>query len=381
MEFDCIVIGAGLSGLTTSRELERAGRSVLLIESSDDVGGRVRSDQIDGYICDRGFQVINPKYPQVAKSGVLKDLDFKKISGSIRLFDQDIKIGYELGSLSNKSGPLAEKLRFLEFICNRKVLNSQNFGFYTKNFPHFYNLVLNPFLSGVFLTDPREISADVAQQILRSFIRSLPGIPARGVGEFSKALAKPIRNLHLNEKVLRIIGNKVISDLGEYSARYIVLAAGPVSSVELFNNQEQIKMLSSTTYYFSTNDLLPDGHNLVISNTSKLVNSIVISQVSDKYAPKGKFLISATTLANLSENDFRSELSKIWRSNANNWELVARYEIKNSLPLHTPGIKRYPNLQLADSIFSAGDHMSIPSQQGAMESGALVAAKINQLMQ
>ena len=70
MEFDCIVIGAGLSGLTTSRELERAGRSVLLIESSDDVGGRVRSDQIDGYICDRGFQVINPKYPQVAKSGV-----------------------------------------------------------------------------------------------------------------------------------------------------------------------------------------------------------------------------------------------------------------------------------------------------------------------
>lgn len=381
MEFDCIVIGAGLSGLTTSRELERAGRSVLLIESSDDVGGRVRSDLIDDYICDRGFQVINPKYPQVAKSGVLKDLDFKKISGSIRLFDQDIKIGYALGSFSNKSGPLSEKLRFLKFVFDRKVLNSRNFGFYTKSFPNFYHLVLNPFLSGVFLTDPREIAADVAQQILRSFIKSLPGIPAGGVGEFSKALAKPVRNLQLNEKVLRIIGNKVISDLGEYSARYIVLAAGPVSSVKLFNNQEQIKMLSSTTYYFSTNDLLSDSQDLVISKSSRLVNSIVISQVSDKYAPKGKFLISATTLANLNENDFRSELSKIWRSNANIWELVARYEIKNSLPLHTPGRKRYPNLQLTDSIFSVGDHLSIPSQQGAMESGALAAAKINRLMQ
>lgn len=381
MEFDCIVIGAGLSGLTAARELERAGKSVLLLESSDDVGGRVRSDQIDGYICDRGFQVINPKYPQVAKSGVLKDLDFKKISGSIRLFDQDIKIGYALGSLSNKSGPLSEKLRFLEFVFNRRVLNSKNFGFYIKNFPNFYHLVLNPFLSGVFLTDPREIAADVAQQILRSFIKSLPGIPAGGVGEFSKALAKPIRNLRLNEKVLKIVDNKVISNSGEYSARFIVLAAGPVASAKLFNNQEPIKMLSSTTYYFSTDDLLPHIHNLVISNTSKLVNSIVISQVSDKYAPAGKSLISATTLVNLSENDFRSELSKIWQSNACNWELVARYEIKNSLPLHTPGRKSYPNLQLTDSIFSVGDHLAIPSQQGAMESGALVAAKINRLMQ
>ena len=381
MEFDCIVIGAGLSGLTAARELERAGKSVLLLESSDDVGGRVRSDQIDGYICDRGFQVINPKYPQVAKSGVLKDLDFKKISGSIRLFDQDIKIGYALGSLSNKSGPLQEKLRFLEFVFNKKVLNSKNFGFYIKSFPNFYHLVLNPFLSGVFLADPREIAADVAQQILRSFIKSLPGIPAGGVGEFSKALAKPIRNLRLNEKVLKIVDNKVISNSGEYSARFIVLAAGPVASAELINNQEPIKMLSSSTYYFSTDDLLPHNHNLVISNTSKLVNSIVISQVSDKYAPAGKSLISATTLVNLSENDFRSELSKMWQSNSSNWELVARYEIKNSLPLHTPGKKRYPNLQLTDSIFSVGDHLAIPSQQGAMESGALVAAKINRLMQ
>jgi len=73
MDFDCIVIGAGLSGLTATRTLERAGKSVLLIESSDEVGGRVRSDHIDGYIFDRGFQVINPKYRQVEKSGVIKD--------------------------------------------------------------------------------------------------------------------------------------------------------------------------------------------------------------------------------------------------------------------------------------------------------------------
>ena len=67
MSFDCIVVGAGLAGLTAARKLQALNHSVLLIEASDGVGGRVRSDQIDGFICDRGFQVINPSYEQVAK--------------------------------------------------------------------------------------------------------------------------------------------------------------------------------------------------------------------------------------------------------------------------------------------------------------------------
>lgn len=87
MSFDCIVVGAGLAGITAARTVQQAGNSVLLLESSDQVGGRVRSDVIGGFICDRGFQVINPRYPQVAKSKVLKDLDFNYISGKIRLAD------------------------------------------------------------------------------------------------------------------------------------------------------------------------------------------------------------------------------------------------------------------------------------------------------
>ncbi|GBL17935.1 L-amino-acid oxidase [Actinomycetota bacterium] len=75
MSFDCIVVGAGLAGLSAVRELEKSGKSVLLLEATDSVGGRVKSDYIDGFICDRGFQVINPKYPEVARSGVLKSLD------------------------------------------------------------------------------------------------------------------------------------------------------------------------------------------------------------------------------------------------------------------------------------------------------------------
>ena len=381
MDFDCIVIGAGLSGLTAGRNLQRSGKSVLLIESENEVGGRVRSDLVDGYILDRGFQVINPKYPQVKKSGVIKSIDFRKISGSIRLDDEGIKVGYALGSISNKSGPLLEKLKFIEFMYSKKVSNSHNFGLYTSNFPNFYQKALNPFLTGVFLTNPKDIAADVVQEILKSFIRSLPGIPAKGVGEFSKALAKPLKNLRLNESVKNISKNRVVTESGHYTARFIVVAAGPIVSGELLKKTTSMKMLSNTTLYFSTDETLVDASNLVISKESNLVNSIVISEVSKNYAPAGQSLISATSLTDLSESEFRIELSKIWKCDANKWNHVARYAIKNSLPLHTPGMNRYPNLQLDDWLFTIGDHMSMPSQQGAMESGALVAERINQLMQ
>jgi len=111
MSFDCIVVGAGLAGITAARTVQQAGNSVLLLEASDQVGGRVRSDVVDGFICDRGFQVINPRYPQVVKSKVIKDLDFKYISGKIRLKDEGLKVGYSPSTLSPKLGSISQKLK------------------------------------------------------------------------------------------------------------------------------------------------------------------------------------------------------------------------------------------------------------------------------
>ena len=381
MSFDCIVVGAGLAGITAARTVQQAGNSVLLLEASDQVGGRVRSDVIDGFICDRGFQVINPKYPQVVKSKVIKDLDFKYISGKIRLADEQIKVGYSLSTFSPKLGSINQKLRFLKFVASPKVKNERSFGHYTKDFPDLYQNVLKPFLSGVFLTDPQEIAADVAQEILRSFVKSLPGLPAAGVGEFSRALAKPIQNLKLNESVQSVSNGQVITNQGTYKSRYVIVATDPTTAAQLLSGVQLPKMLTSTTAYFATNQLPSDSKNLVVSSKSKLVNSIVISQVSRKYAPAGQHLVSATSLSPITESVFRKELAEIWQMSTHSWEYVARYEIKQSLPAHLPGVRKTKSAKFSDQIYLAGDHMAVPSQQGAMQSGFLAARAINQLIQ
>jgi phytoene dehydrogenase-like protein len=381
MNFDCIVVGAGLAGITAARTVQQAGNSVLLLDASDQVGGRVRSDVIDGFICDRGFQVINPKYPQVVKSNVIKELDFKYISGKIRLADEQIKVGYSFSTFSPKLGSINQKLRFLKFVASPKVKNERSFGHYTTEFPDLYQKVLKPFLSGVFLTDPQEIASDVAQEILRSFVKSLPGVPAAGVGEFSRALAKPIQNLKLNESVQSVSNGQVKTHQDTYRARYVIVATDPTTAAQLLNGLHLPKMLTSTTAYFATDQLPIDSKNLVISNNSKLVNSIVISQVSKKYAPAGQHLVSATSLSPITESVFRKELAEIWQMSTHSWEYVARYEIKQSLPAHLPGVRKTKSAKFSDQIYVAGDHMAVPSQQGAMQSGYLAASAINQLIQ
>jgi hypothetical protein len=381
MNFDCIVIGAGLAGITAARDLESTGKNVLLIEASDDVGGRLRSDRLDSFILDRGFQVINPKYPQIKRSKLIKDLDFKFISGKIHLADLDLMVGYGPGTLSRKIGSTTEKIKFLNFLALSKPSNSQAFGDYVAAFPNLYAKVLKPFLSGVFLTDPTLIAADVVQEIIRSLVKSLPGVPANGVGEFSKALAKPLKNVNLNEKVIKIDKGSVITDKGKYEARFIVIATDGQSANNLMGVNKECKMSASYTFYFAVDKQIELMSSLQISTQAKVVNTIAISKVSQNYAPKDKNLISVTSLLPLTQEEFRQEVSKLWRIPAEKFEYIHHYAITQSLPFQGPGKSLTQNLLIKDGLFVVGDHMSAPSQEGAMRTGAAVALKINQLMQ
>jgi hypothetical protein len=289
-------------------------------------------------------------------------------------------VGYAPSSLSPQIGSTAEKIKFLNFLALSKPSNSQSFGDFVAAFPNLYAKVLKPFLSGVFLTDPTLIAADVVQEIIRSLVKSLPGVPANGVGEFSKALAKRLKNVHLNEKVIKIEQGSVITDKGRYEARFIVIATDGKSANNLMGVNKECKMSASYTFYFAVDKQTELMSSLQISTQAKVVNTIAISKVSQNYAPKDKNLISVTSLLPLTQEEFCQEVSKLWRIPAEKFEYIHHYEIKQSLPFHGPGKSLKENLFVKDGLFVVGDHMSSPSQEGAMRTGAAVALKINQLM-
>ena len=380
MNHQVVVVGAGLSGIATTRYLQNSGVDVVLLEASERVGGRVASDRIDGYILDHGFQVINPAYSEIVRLNGLANLDFCPINPAIRFSREsgDITMGdprksakYLAAALSKSTGSTKEKLAFLKFLTAKQSL-TESFGSASGSFETFLAEVLAPFLRGVFLTDPKNVNAEVVRKVILPFAKATPGVPRFGVGEFSTALAAPIIDLRLQHAVEEISDHVIRTNRGELSADYIVIATDPTTSAQLLNLGRAPVMLASTTWYHSTPDQIDSAKTLVVDGKSPLVNSVVMSEVSEAYAPNGKHLVASTSLEPISESEVRKSLSKLWSSDTRNWDLVAKYDIKQSLPLHVI----YPQPATRNDIYIVGDSTALPSQQGALQSGRLAAESI-----
>src|ERR1700751_1542482 len=77
---DVLIIGAGAAGLSCGRHLADSGISVQIIEASDGLGGRVRTDEHEGFLLDRGFQVLFTAYPEAQRTLDYHALDLKKFA-------------------------------------------------------------------------------------------------------------------------------------------------------------------------------------------------------------------------------------------------------------------------------------------------------------
>jgi len=330
---DVIVIGAGLAGLTAARYLQSAGISTVIIEGGDRPGGRVKSDLIDGFTLDHGFQVFNPSYPHLKNSGLLPRLGFTPMVSGILPF------------------------RIVGGVRGVKDL-------------------YQPFLKGVFLSDPKSVSPLVRSEIYKSFIKARPGLVNGGASAFSRAYAEPLMDIHYNETVHRIEGNLVITDHAQYAAERIIVATDPVTATQLVSEMDVVTMNSSTTWYHATSDRVDGAGRFAVVKDGPLINSVAISDVKASYSTSGAQLFSSTTLSVISESEVRRELSRIWKRDTSAWEFVAQYEIKQSLPSHPAGKPLYSSVEIKPGLFVVGDHRGYPSQQGAMESGALAAKQI-----
>lgn len=374
LEQEVTVVGAGLAGLSATLTLQEAGCSVRLIEASDRVGGRVASDVIDGFILDRGFQLINANYPELRRLSVMPALPFIEAPRAIEVaLDQErIILGdprfHPFSAFDSRSGKLLTKFNFLRYLLSRARENA-SVEDELRTLGNLYERVLRPFLTGVFLTSPANVSAVHGKEIIRSFISGKPGIPARGVGALPIALASRIEKIELNRNV---------NSLNEFQGGPVIVATDVTTAAQLLDMERVPKLAGSTTWYHEVPADMTNSKLLIVDGERRgpVVNSIAISNVAPSYAPTGRTLLSSTTVEFASESEVRRHLSQMWGASSAAWSLVAKYEIPKSLPIFAPGNTIVNSSKIADGIYIAGDYRSSPSQNGALLSGRLAAEEL-----
>ena len=383
MHSEVLVVGAGLAGLNAAIYLEAAGVDVTVIESSDRPGGRVASDVIDGFICDRGFQLINARYPALQELNVLKELDFVEAPRVIEvsLGDRRHVIGdprqVPWTALNKATGTIPEKIALLRFIADRPK-PGQSIGHALRSTGTCYERVLRPFLQGVFLTDPDNVDAAYGHSIIKSFVNGKPGVPRNGVGELPKALAKRVSNIVYNTRVDGIDQTSVHTNNGTYTANRILIATDATTATQLLGLTEVPRMAGCITWYHAVSENPSGNGRLIVDGQRRgpIINSVVMSDISSSYAPNGHHLISTTTDLNVTESDVRRHLAILWGTSTHEWQFIAKYEIPAALPIHNVGRELSQTMRISDHHFVAGDHRTVPSQQGALFSGRLAAQLI-----
>ena len=202
-----IVVGAGLAGLSAALTLQNEGVAVKILESSDRPGGRVTSDDIEGFICDRGFQLINANYPEIQKLGLIKDLNFISAPSVIEIARNAnrIRIGDPRSAFfsifNSDTGSILEKIGLLKYLLMSKPALSVGEELKSRGLGKVYERVLRPFLTGVFLADPLLVNAEYGRTAIKHFVTGNSGLPENGVRAFSDALASRIHDIEYGVQV------------------------------------------------------------------------------------------------------------------------------------------------------------------------------------
>jgi len=380
-----VIVGAGLAGLSAAHTLIEAGVDVRVLEASTSVGGRVQTDEINGYRFDRGFQLINARYPELENLDIVGNLDFKFAPRAvdIALDGSVVRLGdprkFFFSAFRSQSGSIKEKVLFLKYLLSTSThgdnVESELLAAGCNNL---YTRVLKPFLTGVFLTQPARVDSVSGREIIKGFISGAPGLPARGAGELSRVLAAEIGGVETGVQVDAITGLDLTTSKGVIAARAIIVATDQTTAAQLLEIEEVGESVSCTTWFHSTSETVECDSTLRVDGLARgpIVNSIAISKLLPLSAPVDRTLFSSTSLGHASESEIRRHLSLMWGVDTAGWELVAKYDIKSALPLFPPGYARAQSLQVRGGVWRAGDYLSAASQNGALASGRLAALEL-----
>jgi phytoene dehydrogenase-like protein len=398
---DVIVVGGGLAGLCCARALHAAGVECLILEADDDVGGRVRTDRVEGFQLDRGFQVFLSAYPEARRVLDYDALDLRSfVPGALvrfggrfhRVTDPWRRPLQSVRTLFSPIGSFTDKLRVarlrrrvcassleeLESRPETTTLRSlQTAGFSEAMIERFFRV----FLGGIFLEPDLATSSRMFDFVFRMFSQGSACVPAAGMGAIPAQLAAalPAETLHLQTRVDSISGNRVQLEKGEtVHARAIVVATPGPEAARLLPGVEPPASCPVQCLYFASPSPPLDEPILVLDgeNAGPINNLCVMSAVAPTYAPDGRALLSVSVLgssdaANV-EAGVRQQLQD-WFGGVD-WELLRHETIRHALPAQVPGARALPSHPRVQSgLYLCGDHLGNASIQGDMVAGRRAA--------
>jgi phytoene dehydrogenase-like protein len=409
---DVVIVGAGVSGLCCARELHAAGLDVLVLERGDGPGGRVRTDEVEGFLLDRGFQVLLTAYPEARRV-----LDYERLG--LRAFESGALIRTDgrfarvadpfrhplqaLASVRGAPGGLPDKLRVARLrrrlsrgsineiltapqVTTAEALRREGFSRgLTESF-------FRPFLGGIFLDPGLETSSRLFALVFKMFAEGEAALPAAGMGAIPRQLAEslPEAALRYGITVESAGPGEVFLAGGErVAAETVVVAADGPEAARLTGAVKAPGARGVTTLQYAA-DRSPLGEPVLVLDGEGRgpVNDLCVpSDVAPSYAPPGAALVSATVLGVPPQDDAaldeaaRGQLRGWFGAQVDDWRLLRALRVPFALPAQPPAVLTPAErpVRLREGLFVCGDHRDTASLQGAMVSGRRAAAAVRGL--
>jgi protoporphyrinogen oxidase len=387
------IIGAGLSGLTCAWYLKKNNiKDITIFESSGFVGGKLKTEIINGYQMDVGFQVLLPAYPETKKV-----LDYKKLAlqsfqkGSlifknqkkIPFYDPENGLTALLKTLVYGPGSFIDKLILLKLkftlssisveriFESKKIISSlaylKELGFSDAMIQDFWM----PFYQGVFLENTLETDSRMLMFTFKMFAEAGAAVPKEGMNAIPRQLVDFIGEdkIRYNSKILHYDHKSVTTEDGVIET---------FDKVVLACNLNENKAYHSVTNMYFESDRIPidTKHIILNANQNRVINNVVLlSNVAPNYSKNGKQLISVSANGIHSEvSAFLGDLKSIFGQEVDNWKLVKTYIISEALP--KVNFEEKFNPASKEGVFYCGDYLIQASINGAMESGRRTAEEI-----
>lgn len=406
-----LIVGAGLAGLNCARRLAEGGVASQIFEASDGVGGRVRTDRLDGFLLDRGFQVFLTAYPEARRALDYEGLSLKpfysgalvRVGGEFKKFADPFRHPLDgLLTLFSSVGTAADKLRVGRLrlsvgagaweelfgrpeTTTREALRAAGFS------DALVGRFFRPFFGGVFLERELRTSSRMFEFTFRMFSQGVAALPAAGMEAIPRQLADglPPGSVRLNAPVASVEPGALTLASGErVTADAVVVAAEQEAAARLLGQPTAARSRATGCMYFAAAES-PIAEPILVLNgdggasPSPVNNLCVPSVVAPAYAPPGASLISVSITEDHMDADdarleqaVREQLGGWFGATAvGRWRHLRTYRIPRALPeqRHVEIGSGGGRARVRPGVYVCGDYLDTASINGALRAGRLAA--------